>query len=196
MCVYFPGELSISEDRMSEKKSINDFALWKASKPGEPTWDSPWGKVNKDDFGANSWLSLVMSHLKYWRCDLFHGEFKQCISHLFILSSNFSFTNCNISLTKYLHVPCYSTDNYLCNFNQFECRFNTLYNFLCLTDWSINVYGCFLGTSRMAHWVLCDGQQYSGRVSWHSHWWSWSEIPSPWQWACPSWGWLTSSCLV
>ena len=21
-----------------------DFALWKAAKPGEPSWDSPWGK--------------------------------------------------------------------------------------------------------------------------------------------------------
>jgi len=39
------GELSISEDRMSEKRSANDFALWKAGKPGEPLWDSPWGKV-------------------------------------------------------------------------------------------------------------------------------------------------------
>lgn len=27
----------------SEKKHPNDFALWKASKPGEPSWDSPWG---------------------------------------------------------------------------------------------------------------------------------------------------------
>ena len=25
------------------KKSPLDFALWKASKPGEPSWDSPWG---------------------------------------------------------------------------------------------------------------------------------------------------------
>lgn len=29
---------------VSEKKSVNDFALWKASKSGEPWWDSPWGK--------------------------------------------------------------------------------------------------------------------------------------------------------
>eukprot|EP00911_Craspedida_sp_UC1_P002588 UC1_evm1s1916 len=28
----------------SEKKSPNDFALWKTSKPGEPAWDSPWGR--------------------------------------------------------------------------------------------------------------------------------------------------------
>ena len=26
------------------KKSPLDFALWKTSKPGEPAWDSPWGK--------------------------------------------------------------------------------------------------------------------------------------------------------
>ncbi len=26
------------------KKSPLDFALWKASKPGEPAWDCPWGK--------------------------------------------------------------------------------------------------------------------------------------------------------
>lgn len=34
------GELCIT----GEKKSPNDFALWKASKPGEPFWSSPWGK--------------------------------------------------------------------------------------------------------------------------------------------------------
>jgi cysteinyl-tRNA synthetase len=27
----------------SEKRDKNDFALWKASKSGEPFWDSPWG---------------------------------------------------------------------------------------------------------------------------------------------------------
>lgn len=27
-----------------KKKNPMDFALWKASKPGEPAWDSPWGK--------------------------------------------------------------------------------------------------------------------------------------------------------
>lgn len=29
---------------MKEKKSPTDFALWKASKGGEPWWNSPWGK--------------------------------------------------------------------------------------------------------------------------------------------------------
>lgn len=27
-----------------EKKNKEDFVLWKFSKPGEPSWDSPWGK--------------------------------------------------------------------------------------------------------------------------------------------------------
>ncbi len=29
---------------VNEKKNPGDFALWKAMKPGEPYWDSPWGK--------------------------------------------------------------------------------------------------------------------------------------------------------
>jgi cysteinyl-tRNA synthetase len=26
-----------------DRDSVSDFVLWKASRPGEPTWDSPWG---------------------------------------------------------------------------------------------------------------------------------------------------------
>ena len=26
------------------KEHPMDFALWKSAKPGEPAWDSPWGK--------------------------------------------------------------------------------------------------------------------------------------------------------
>ena len=28
----------------SKKKNPHDFVLWKPAKPGEPSWDSPWGK--------------------------------------------------------------------------------------------------------------------------------------------------------
>ena len=31
-------------DPTEEKHDPLDFALWKAEKPGEPSWDSPWGK--------------------------------------------------------------------------------------------------------------------------------------------------------
>lgn len=30
-------------DTVARKKSPGDFALWKSSKPGEPSWPSPWG---------------------------------------------------------------------------------------------------------------------------------------------------------
>jgi cysteinyl-tRNA synthetase len=50
----FPGYGSLSHQRPEEmretekgqtghKRSPLDFALWKASKPGEPSWESPWG---------------------------------------------------------------------------------------------------------------------------------------------------------
>lgn len=35
----FVGALSVTTGR----RSPADFALWKASKPGEPSWPSPWG---------------------------------------------------------------------------------------------------------------------------------------------------------
>lgn len=31
-------------DPDERKKNVVDFALWKSQKPGEPSWDSPWGK--------------------------------------------------------------------------------------------------------------------------------------------------------
>jgi cysteinyl-tRNA synthetase len=54
----FPGYLKLSKKKLDElregggerelrgeaKRDPADFALWKAAKPGEPAWDSPWGK--------------------------------------------------------------------------------------------------------------------------------------------------------
>lgn len=37
------GEGSLGS-KLEGKKSPNDFALWKTSKPGEPVWDSPWSQ--------------------------------------------------------------------------------------------------------------------------------------------------------
>ncbi len=31
-------------ETVDRKRSAADFALWKSAKPGEPAWDSPWGK--------------------------------------------------------------------------------------------------------------------------------------------------------
>ncbi|KAK3873188.1 hypothetical protein Pcinc_021787 [Petrolisthes cinctipes] len=38
------GEGALSDFATQEKRSANDFALWKASKLGEPAWQSPWGR--------------------------------------------------------------------------------------------------------------------------------------------------------
>jgi len=37
------GEGALAGGSGSEKKHPNDFVLWKASKPGEPSWESTWG---------------------------------------------------------------------------------------------------------------------------------------------------------
>ncbi|TRO80539.1 cysteine--tRNA ligase [Trichloromonas acetexigens] len=51
----FPGYLKLSKRNLDEmragariapgeqKRNPMDFALWKAAKPGEPSWESPWG---------------------------------------------------------------------------------------------------------------------------------------------------------
>ena len=35
---------NVSADEINKKEDPMDFALWKAAKPGEINWDSPWGK--------------------------------------------------------------------------------------------------------------------------------------------------------
>lgn len=39
-----PEQWRQEEDVLREKKHPFDFALWKAWKPGEPYWESPWGR--------------------------------------------------------------------------------------------------------------------------------------------------------
>lgn len=38
------GRVGTKDLETSKKKDPFDFALWKAAKPGEPAWESPWGK--------------------------------------------------------------------------------------------------------------------------------------------------------
>ncbi|MFE3074348.1 cysteine--tRNA ligase [Streptomyces sp. NPDC059247] len=51
----FPGYLELSnqdiddlrqpaEDGITGKRDPRDFAMWKATKPGEPDWETPWGR--------------------------------------------------------------------------------------------------------------------------------------------------------
>jgi cysteinyl-tRNA synthetase len=57
------------EDVASEKRNPYDFALWKAAKPGEPWWESPWGR------GRPGWhieCSVMSSRFLGGRLDI-HG---------------------------------------------------------------------------------------------------------------------------
>ena len=48
------------EEFLKEKRNPYDFALWKAAKPGEPWWDSPWGR------GRPGWhIECVVMSTKY-----------------------------------------------------------------------------------------------------------------------------------
>ncbi len=38
------GRVAVEDPEASKKKDPADFAVWKGAKPGEPAWDSPWGK--------------------------------------------------------------------------------------------------------------------------------------------------------
>jgi cysteinyl-tRNA synthetase len=37
-------DMEAAEDADPAKEDAHDFALWKGAKPGEPVWDSPWGR--------------------------------------------------------------------------------------------------------------------------------------------------------
>ncbi|MBE9228584.1 cysteine--tRNA ligase [Phormidium sp. LEGE 05292] len=37
------GRVEVEDPEAAKKKHPFDFALWKAAKPGEPAWESPWG---------------------------------------------------------------------------------------------------------------------------------------------------------
>jgi cysteinyl-tRNA synthetase len=45
LCGFDPEKLQEGSriEASGKKKNPSDFALWKAAKPGEPSWDSPWG---------------------------------------------------------------------------------------------------------------------------------------------------------
>ncbi|XP_054724451.1 probable cysteine--tRNA ligase, mitochondrial isoform X2 [Uloborus diversus] len=63
-----PAEVEATID--PEKKDPRDFALWKAAKPGEPFWSSPWGE------GRPGWhieCSAMASHIFGSQLDIHSG---------------------------------------------------------------------------------------------------------------------------
>ena len=63
LCGFDPKQLEVGSrvEASGRKKNPNDFALWKAAKPGEPFWESPWGP------GRPGWhiecTSMAIRHL-------------------------------------------------------------------------------------------------------------------------------------
>jgi len=51
-------------EKDSKKKDPLDFVLWKSSKPGEPTWDSPWGPGRPGWHIECSCMSMKHLHAK------------------------------------------------------------------------------------------------------------------------------------
>ncbi|OLT27999.1 cysteine--tRNA ligase [Nocardiopsis sp. CNR-923] len=39
-----PDQMEDSADQDRDKRDPRDFALWKGAKPGEPSWETPWGR--------------------------------------------------------------------------------------------------------------------------------------------------------
>ncbi len=61
-----------------EKRHAQDFALWKFAKPGEPTWDSPWGA------GRPGWhieCSAMSGKYCDWELDIHGGGADLCFPH-------------------------------------------------------------------------------------------------------------------
>ncbi|KAK9450843.1 tRNA synthetases class I (C) catalytic domain-containing protein [Limtongia smithiae] len=73
------GEGSLSVKTAADgKKSPFDFALWKASKPGEPAWDSPWGE------GRPGWhieCSVMASEVVGSQMDIHSGGIDLAFPH-------------------------------------------------------------------------------------------------------------------
>lgn len=62
----------------ADKRNPQDFALWKASKPGEPEWDSPWGK------GRPGWhleCSAMAGKYADFELDIHGGGADLCFPH-------------------------------------------------------------------------------------------------------------------
>lgn len=76
MALINDGEGSLSLG--TSKRNPSDFALWKASKPGEPSWDSKWGK------GRPGWhieCSVMASDVGGSQLDIHSGGVDLCFPH-------------------------------------------------------------------------------------------------------------------
>lgn len=95
------GEGSLSKGK-SMKRSETHFALWKASKPGEPAWSSPWGR------GRPGWhieCSAMASEVIGKTIDIHSGgidlRFPHHDNELAQSEAYWSTPGCNVQWTNY-----------------------------------------------------------------------------------------------
>ena len=83
------------------KRHPMDFALWKSAKPGEPFWDSPWGK------GRPGWhIECSAMSYKYLGCGFdFHGGGSDLIfpHHENEVAQSEAFTGCSPFVRYWVH---------------------------------------------------------------------------------------------
>lgn len=83
------------------KRHPMDFALWKSAKPGEPSWDSPWGA------GRPGWhIECSAMSFKYLGCGFdFHGGGSDLIfpHHENELAQSEAFTGCSPFVRYWVH---------------------------------------------------------------------------------------------
>lgn len=76
--VLRPETVNEEEEDNSEKRSKEDFVLWKASKPGDPTYESKWGK------GRPGWhieCSVMASEVLGKKLDIHAGGIDLAFPH-------------------------------------------------------------------------------------------------------------------
>ncbi|KAK9238244.1 tRNA synthetases class I (C) catalytic domain-containing protein [Lipomyces kononenkoae] len=96
------GEGSLSIKTTADgKKSPFDFALWKASKPGEPEWESPWGR------GRPGWhieCSVMASETIGRQMDIHSGGIDLAFPHHDNeLAQSEAYHECNQWVNYFLH---------------------------------------------------------------------------------------------
>ncbi|KAL0956831.1 hypothetical protein HGRIS_002942 [Hohenbuehelia grisea] len=83
------------------RRSASDFALWKASKPGEPSWDSPWGQ------GRPGWhieCSVMASAILGDNMDIHSGGIDLAFPHHDNeMAQSEAYHNCGAWVNYFLH---------------------------------------------------------------------------------------------
>ncbi|RKP36672.1 cysteinyl-tRNA synthetase [Dimargaris cristalligena] len=94
------GEGSLGS-KLTGKKASSDFALWKRSKPGEPTWDSPWSP------GRPGWhieCSVMASEILGANMDIHSGGIDLAFPHHDNeLAQSEAYHNCSQWVNYFLH---------------------------------------------------------------------------------------------